>query len=153
MGIIRKGLIAVAVAAAALGSAIAFAPGSLATLFAISPGEMRFSSSTAGPISETAVLVGDPAKPGVYVMHARIPANTKVEPHSHSEAWRVATVLSGTLYYGYGATFDGSKMKTLGPGSVLIEPKGQPHFAMTRNEPVTLQLVAEGPAATNPVRR
>jgi len=57
------------------------------------------------------------------------------------------------LYYGYGDTFDESKLKALGPGSVIVEPKDQPHFAMTKDEPVTIQLVAEGPTATNPVRK
>ncbi len=106
-----------------------------------------------GVRASTAVLVGDPSKPGIYVLHGRIPANTKIDPHSHSEVWRIATVLSGTLYYGYGDAFDESKMKALGPGSVIVEPKDQPHFAMTKDEPVTLQLVAEGPTATNPVRK
>jgi uncharacterized RmlC-like cupin family protein len=115
---------------------------------------MKFvASNPARPGGGSAVLVGDPGKSGIYVIQARIPANIKIEPPSHSEVWRVGTILSGTLYYGYGDTFDESKLKALGPGSVLVEPKDQPHFAMTKDEAVTIQLVAEGPTTTNPVRK
>jgi hypothetical protein len=62
-------------------------------------------------------------------------------------------VLSGTLYYGYGDTFDESKLRALGPGSELVEPKDAPHFAMTKGEEVMLHIVGQGPAATNPVRK
>ena len=148
----RRGLLAIVVAVGMMASTIAFAQGNLTTLFATTPAEMKFAPS-APPVSAAAVLVGDPAKPGIYVLQGRIPANTKIDPHTHSELWRIATVLSGTLYYGYGDTFDERKLKALGPGSVVVEPRDQPHFAMTRDEPVTLQLVGEGPAATNPVRK
>ena len=154
MSTIARGLVLVVVAAALAGGSIAFAQGSLAILFSVTPAEMKFvSSNPARPGGGSAVLVGDPGKAGIYVIHARIPANIKIEPHSHSEVWRVGTILSGTLYYGYGDTFDESKLKALGPGSVVVEPKDQPHFAMTKNEAVTIQLVAEGPTATNPVRK
>ena len=42
------------------------------------------------------------AKPGVYAVHTRLPANITIVPHTHGEKWRIATVLSGTLYYAQG---------------------------------------------------
>ena len=86
-----KGLVAVVIAAAVMGSAIVFAQGNLATLSAVTPAEMKFVSNTGRPGSTSAVLIGDPAKPGIYVMHVRLPANIKIEPHSHSELWRRKT--------------------------------------------------------------
>ncbi len=61
-------------------------------------------------------------------------------------------MLSGTLYYSAGDTFDESKLRVLGPGSVLVEPRGVAHFAMTKGEEVMLHIVGEGPVGTNPVR-
>ena len=142
-----------AIAGVVAASSVALAQNNLATLFALTPGEMKFVSNPARPGLASSVLVGDPAKAGVYVMRVKLPANLKIEPHSHSEAWRIATVLSGTLHYGLGDTFDESKLKALGPGSLLVEPKDMPHFAMTKDEEVMLQIVADGPAATNPVRK
>ena len=153
MSAMGRGLASVVIAGALAGAAIAVAQGNLTTLSTITPPEVKFIPNPERPGAASAVLVGDPSKAGIYVMHIRMPAHMKIEPHSHSEVWRIGTVLSGTVYYGYGDTFDESKLKALGPGSVVVEPKDQPHFAMTKDEAVTIQLVAEGPTATNPVRK
>jgi quercetin dioxygenase-like cupin family protein len=134
-------------------SAVAFSKTSLDVLYTRTPAEMKFVADPAHVGYETALLVGDPAKPGIYAVHTKLPANIKIVPHTHSEKWRIATVLSGTLYYAQGNTFDERKMRALGPGSLLVEPKDVPHFAMTKGEEVMLHIVGEGPAATNPVRK
>lgn len=153
MDSMRKTLLLLAIAGAAAASAVALAQSNLASLFTLTPGEMKFVSDPARPGLTSSVLVGDPSKAGIYAIRTKLPANLKIEPHSHSEAWRIATVLSGTLYYSYGDTFDENKLKALGPGSLLVEPKDVPHFAMTKGEEVMLHIVAEGPEATNPVRK
>ncbi len=138
---------AAAIAALTLAAAVAARVG-LSALYTATPGEMTFVPDPAHAGYATAVVVGDPAQAGVYAVQTRLPANLRIEPHTHGERWRVATVLSGTLYYGTGATFDETKLKALPPGSVVVEPKGAPHFALTRGEPVLLNIVGEGPAAT-----
>ena len=153
MHAMRKRLAFLVAAAALASAAVALAQGNLATLFTLTPGEMKFVADSANTAFVSSVLVGDPSKTGIYAMRLKLPANLKIEPHSHSEAWRIATVLSGTLYYAQGDTFDESRLKALGPGSELVEPKDVPHFAMTKNEDVMLHIVGEGPAATNPVRK
>ena len=137
------------VAVAALATAtFAFGRGDLDVLFTQTPKEMKFVADPAHAGYETAMLVGDPTKPGVYSVHLRIPANTSIAPHTHGEAWRIATVISGTLHYAQGDTFDEKKLKALPPGSLLVEPKGIPHFARTGKEPVLLNIVGDGPAST-----
>ena len=42
--------------------------------------------------------------------------------------------------------FDESKLQAFGPGSVIIEAKGIPHNAMTKEEGAELQVTAIGPA-------
>jgi len=154
MHAMRKRLVFLVVAAVvAAVSAVAFAQGTLTTLFTLTPSEMKFVADSANPAFVSSVLVGDPSKAGIYAIRLKLPANLKIEPHSHSEAWRIATVLSGTLYYAQGDTFDESKLKALGPGSELVEPKDVPHFAMTKNDEVMLHIVGEGPTATTPVRK
>jgi hypothetical protein len=44
------------------------------------PTEIEFKAPLS-PGSQTAVLYGDPAKPGVYVQRTKFPAGTKVMPH------------------------------------------------------------------------
>lgn len=146
-------LASLAIAGALVASAVALVQSNFVSLFTLTPGEMKFASDPARPGLASSVLAGDPAKTGIYAVHTKLPANLKLEPHSHSEAWRIATVLSGTLYYSDGETFDETKLKALGPGSVLVEPRDVPHFAMTKGEEVMLHIVAEGPAGTTAVQK
>ncbi len=147
-----------AIAAAAIMAALApaadvRAQASIHVLATQTPDAMRFVPDPAHAGYETAVLVGDPAGPGVYAVRTKLPAGITIAPHTHGEKWRIATVLSGTLYYAAGDTFDAGKLRALGPGSLIVEPMGVPHFAMTRGEPVLLHIVGEGPASTDAVRK
>jgi len=133
-------------------AALVHARGDVDTLFVVPPGEMRYMPDPAHAGYETAVVVGDPNGPGVYTVHTKLPANITIVPHTHGEKWRVATVLSGTLYYAQGATFDEQKLRPLPPGSVIVEPANVPHFARTKGEAVLLHITGEGPASTVPVK-
>ena len=97
---------------------------------------------------ETTVLLGDPAKPGVYTISLHIPPHTVIQAHTHRDD-RVATVMSGTWYFGYGARHDPSALKPLPAGSFYTEPAGEPHFAETRDEAVTVYITGNGPSDTN----
>src|SRR5215217_1380130 len=143
----------IAAAAAALVAIAANARTGLGTLFTQTPAEMRYQADPAHAGYETAVLVGDPKKSGVYAVHTRLPANIEIVPHTHGERWRIATVLSGTLYYAQGDKFDESKLRALPPGSLIVEPENVSHFARTKGEPVLLHIVGEGPASTVPVKK
>ena len=95
---------------------------------------------------ETTVLKGDPSKPGLYTILMRIAPNTKVQPHAHPDD-RIATVVSGTWYFGYGNSFDESALKPLPPGSFYTEPPGINHFGLTKEE-VLIQMTGIGPSST-----
>jgi quercetin dioxygenase-like cupin family protein len=101
---------------------------------------------------QQAVIVGDPAKPGMYAAHIRFPVNLRIAPHFHPDE-RIVTVLSGTVHFGYGERFDESRLRALPAGSVWTEPAGQPHFAWVKDGEVVLQVIGIGPSgttATNP---
>jgi uncharacterized RmlC-like cupin family protein len=59
---------------------------------------------------------------------ATLPANTTIQAHSHRDD-RMATVVSGTWYFGYGDRFDAKSLKKLPGGSVYSEPGAHNHFA------------------------
>ncbi len=77
----------------------------------------------------------------------RIPANTRIAAHDHQDD-RVATVVSGTWYIGYGDSFNRADLKALPPGSFYTEPSNHTHFAETREEPVMVQITGVGPSST-----
>jgi len=120
----------------------------------VTPSEVKWPAPAAGSVgtsgnagTQTVVLKGDPTKPGLYSMLLRVGPNTRIEAHAHPDD-RVATVISGTWYFGYGAKFDEQALKMLPPGSFYTEPPNTNHFAMTRGEGVTIQITGTGPSGT-----
>ena len=96
---------------------------------------------------QTVVLKGDPAKAGLYTLLLRVGPNTRIDAHVHPDD-RVATVVSGTWYFGYGREFNEASLKALPPGSFYTEPPNEPHFAATRGEGVVIQISGTGPSGT-----
>jgi quercetin dioxygenase-like cupin family protein len=96
---------------------------------------------------QTVVLKGDPTKAGLYTLLLRIGPNTKIAAHAHPDD-RVATVVSGTWYFGYGKEFNESALKALPAGSFYTEPPNSNHFAMTRQDGVVIQISGTGPSGT-----
>jgi uncharacterized RmlC-like cupin family protein len=125
----------------------------LTTKLALAPDEIKYAALPGAPPGVTsAIVAGDPSKNGVYVLRNKFPPNSKLLPHSHGDNWRVMTVLAGSIYFGYGEKLEDSKLKRLGPGSVILEPKDTPHYFITKDEEVLLQIVAEGPFTTKYVQ-
>jgi quercetin dioxygenase-like cupin family protein len=108
------------------------------------PDEFKWVQTSTG--TQRAILVGDEQKPGMYMYRSRFPAGYKVQPHFHPDE-RVVTVMSGTLYMGYGEQFDERAMKVLPPGSIWTEPAKQPHFVWAKDGEVVIQVVgSNGPS-------
>jgi quercetin dioxygenase-like cupin family protein len=117
------------------------------------PDELKWQASPLGAGPQRATVVGDDKKAGVYVYRTKFPANHKVLPHFHPDE-RVVTVISGTLYMGYGDAFDEPSMKALPPGSVWTEPAKAPHYVWAKDGEVVIQVFgANGPSAITPVER
>jgi quercetin dioxygenase-like cupin family protein len=117
----------------------------LGTVSASGPG----TSGVAG--IRTMVLKGDPTKPGLYTILLRVPPHTRIAAHRHPDD-RVATVVSGTWYFGYGREFDAARLRALPAGSFYTEPPGRDHFAETRDSAVMVQISGVGPTGTTYVR-
>src|SRR5271163_3196100 len=61
------------------------------------------------PEARLAILVGDPTKPGPYLIRVKLPSGVKMLPHRHPED-RIYTVISGVFYIGLGDEFDQTKL-------------------------------------------
>jgi quercetin dioxygenase-like cupin family protein len=96
------------------------------------------------PEARLAVLVGDPTKPGPYLIRVRLPAGSRMMPHRHPED-RIYTVISGVFYIGLGDEFDERKLTAHAPGSVLVLPGDQPHFHCAKSGEYVTQVSAIGP--------
>ena len=89
------------------------------------------------------VLVGDPAKPGLFTFRAKMPAGFVIPPHWHSSDESV-TVLSGKLNIGDGDKIDKAASTALGPGGFMNMPAKMHHFAFFEEETI-IQLHGMGP--------
>jgi quercetin dioxygenase-like cupin family protein len=96
------------------------------------------------PEARLAILIGEPARAGPYVIRVRLPAGARIMPHRHPED-RIYTVISGVFYIGLGETFDEEKLEAFAPGSVIVLPGGQAHFHWARSGEYVTQVTAIGP--------
>lgn len=112
------------------------------------PGELTWTADPRG--YQQAEIVGDPTKPGMYLLRVKFPSGLRIEPHFHPDE-RIVTVLSGTVHVGYGEQFDEGSMRAIPAGGVWTEPARQPHFAWAKHGEVVLEVVGNGPSGTTPV--
>lgn len=84
------------------------------------------------PSAQLAILVGEPSKPGPYVVRVKVPAGVKLMPHTHPED-RIYTVISGVFYIGLGSRFDGDQVNAYPPGSLIIRRVASSSFQEIRH--------------------
>ena len=99
------------------------------------------------PASATAILAGDPSKPGLYVELIRWHPGHGSRPHSHPND-RFIYVISGTWYVGTGANYDPDHMVAMPAGTSITHFGKQIHYDMAKDEEALIELVGEGPATT-----
>jgi quercetin dioxygenase-like cupin family protein len=96
------------------------------------------------PSVRLAVMVGEPSKPGPYLIRVKVPHGVKLMPHKHAED-RIYTVMSGVFYIGLGEQFDGDSVKAYPPGSVIVLPGNTSHFHWAKSGEYVTQVSAIGP--------
>ena len=95
--------------------------------------------------AEMAVLSGDPAKAGTFVVRLKMPAGYMVPAHHHPTDEYV-TIISGDFSLGMGDKLDTAKGTPLAPGGFAMAPANMNHYAWTKGGAV-VQVNAEGPFA------
>src|SRR5438552_15058589 len=80
------------------------------------PDKIQWTTSPSG--SSQAILAGDPAKPGMYIVLTKWSAGHMSRPHSHPND-RFITVISGTWWVGTGSKYDPDSTVPVQAGSVV----------------------------------
>ena len=93
--------------------------------------------------AELAVLHGNPAEEGQFVMRLKFPAGYEIPPHRHPKEEHV-TVISGAFGMSTGEALDRGAAPLLPAGGFVRIPVGEAHFAWTEEETV-VQLNGIGP--------
>lgn len=113
----------------------------------VTPDQLQYQRNPATG-SELAVVMGDPSKAGPFVVRVRYPAGFKAMPHWHPIDIQV-TVISGTMLWAEGETFDESKLKEYPPESFIMEKAKVPHYQVAKTAVVFQAAAASGPQAFN----
>jgi quercetin dioxygenase-like cupin family protein len=113
----------------------------------LTPDQLKFQRNPATG-SEIAVVMGDPSKAAPFVLRVKYPPGFKAMPHSHPIDIQV-TVLSGTMLWTEGETFDESKLKEYPAGSFIFEKANVPHYQVAKTAVVFQAAATTGPNAFN----
>ena len=95
---------------------------------------------------QTAILEGDPSKPGYYLTINRFPPGVMSRPHYHPDE-RNCIVLRGTWYTGEGEKWDPPSTVPLKPGDYMRHPKGGYHYDGAQDEEVLVAISGYGPTS------
>jgi hypothetical protein len=107
------------------------------------PSQINWTTDAMG--AQSAVMLGDPAKPGLYIVLVKWTSHHMSHPHWHPNA-RYITVLSGTWWVGTGPKFDPESTVPIPAGSFVTHFAKQIHYDGAKDEDAVLQIVGEGPA-------
>jgi quercetin dioxygenase-like cupin family protein len=135
----------------AVAGSAAFAAGSVITVAAGSEHWM----SASGPASQgvmNAVLVGNPAGTGFFVMRIKEPPNYRIPPHTHPQRQNI-TVLSGTYYLGMGTKFNKGSATAYPAGSFVSIPAHVAHYAFAGSSGAVLQEDGMGPSVNQMIKK
>jgi quercetin dioxygenase-like cupin family protein len=95
------------------------------------------------PGAQAAVLLGNPAKEGPFVLRLKFPAGYVVPPHQHSKD-ELLTVIAGRFAVASGEKLDRTASPQLPTASFIHLPAGMPHYAWVDGEAV-VQINGLGP--------
>ena len=136
-----------AVGAATSGAAVELNPAALVYQL---PDQIKWNPPSAGG-SQNSVLVGDPSKPGLYVVRNKwLKGNHFSKPHFHPND-RFISVIDGTWWVGSGVTFDPDNSTPMPAGTFVTHFGKQVHWDGAKDEDATLLIVGEGPGTSTRV--
>lgn len=130
----------VALAAALLVSSVTLLPAQKAPTLKWGPAPAVFPAG-----AKMAVVSGDPAKTGPFVVEFAFPSGYRIPPHSHPTDETIK-VVKGTFRVGMGTVFDEAKTTSMRVGASGSMKAGQPHFAMADGSTV-VTVSSTGPFA------
>lgn len=111
---------------------------------AMMPETLEWIADPLDPRRATALMVGDPTKPGPYTARFRAPAGYVIERHLHPHEDEQVTVLSGAIRWSAGEPGRELPEYVLTAGCFAFVPAGVPHRIVAVEDTV-LQMSGIGP--------
>jgi quercetin dioxygenase-like cupin family protein len=111
------------------------------------PDQIKWTTSPSG--ANQAVVYGDPAKPGLYIVLVKWTPHHMSRPHFHPND-RFITVLSGTWWVGTGSKYDPASTVPMPAGSFVTHFAKQIHYDGAKDGDAVIEIVGQGPATSTP---
>lgn len=92
-------------------------------------------------------VLGDPDKPGLYVIRRRFKPGEMSRPHMHNSD-RLVTVIKGTWWTNEGDVFSPATAVPIKAGGFMLHPAGLHHYDGAKDEEVIVQIIGMGPVVT-----
>ena len=102
--------------------------------------------------NQTAILYGDPTKPGPYAVLIKSKAGNMSRPHYH-EHDRFFVVVSGTWWVGTGPKFDPESTKPMPAGTYVLHYANGIHYDGAKQADTIIALHGMGPVSTIPAEQ
>jgi hypothetical protein len=99
--------------------------------------------------ADTAVLYGDPSKPGLYVILIKWHPHHMSRPHFHPND-RVALVISGTWWVGTGPKYQPDSTVGVPTGRVVKHFAKEIHYDGAKDEDTVIEIAGMGPETATP---
>jgi quercetin dioxygenase-like cupin family protein len=112
------------------------------------PKDIKWVSNPAAG-SEVATVLGDPNKPGLYIVLQKWLPHHNSRPHYHNFD-RYIYVIQGTWWVQTGPKYDMEHAKPVPAGSYVTHYAKEIHYDGAKDEPCILEIVGMGPAQSIP---
>lgn len=97
-------------------------------------------------------ILGAEQKPGFYIFRVKLSSGTRIPLHTHPDE-RNTTVLTGTIYVGFGENIDEAEVVAVPAGAVYIAPASVPHYVWAKEGNAVYQEAGMGPTGTSFIER
>ena len=113
----------------------------------VTPEALNWQPVEGDPEALMAVLYGNPAEAGHYIVRFKLPPSWAGRPHTHGRT-ELLTIHSGTCYLAYGDALTREAAKKLSAGAFIAFPAGTKMRGFTGEYECVVDVQGQGPLTT-----
>jgi len=116
------------------------------------PESLRWQTPPQIPALKATWILDGEQRSGAYILRVKLAGGGLIPPHTHPDE-RNTTVLSGTIYVGFGDLFDARSVVAIPTGAVYVVPANVPHAIWAKDGDAEYQEAGFGQTATTFIQR
>ena len=113
----------------------------------VTPEALNWQPVEGDPEALMAVLYGNPAEAGHYIVRFKLPPSWAGRPHTHGGT-ELVTIHSGMCYLAYGDELTREAAKKFSPGAFVAFPAGTKMRGFTGEDECVVDVQGQGPLTT-----